>query len=248
MPTPPMIPVTPGSARWPGALRTVTANHTRAAATIAPITTSTYRKAARENTVPRRTIVTSRHTQTRATWADAMPRIVITCSGVSGSDPSSGSANAHTINACTNTVPASTTTSTARSAPTVSFPTAHPSIDLRWESIERRVGGGFAPWRDAAAPSHGMAFARTVLILSKSASLEHKSDATRLRRRALSRCWVCGCLTVRRGVVGPGAGLGSGRGGPAVDAGDLLPDGEADGHFGAVVRCGHQVAAGPEVG
>ncbi len=31
-------------------------------------------------------------------------------------------------------------------------------------------------------PSHGMAFARTVLILSKSTSLEHKSDAPRLRR------------------------------------------------------------------
>lgn len=62
-PTPPMMRVTPGSARWPGALRTVTADHTRAAATIAPITTSTYRKAAWENTVPRRTIVTSRHTQ-----------------------------------------------------------------------------------------------------------------------------------------------------------------------------------------
>src|SRR5262245_42338276 len=29
-------------------------------------------------------------------------------------------------------------------------------------------------------PSHGMAVARTVLILSKSASLQHKSDATRL--------------------------------------------------------------------
>jgi hypothetical protein len=43
-------------------------------------------------------------------------------------------------------------------------------------------GGGFAPWRDAASPSHGMAFARTVLILSKSASLEYKSDASRLRR------------------------------------------------------------------
>src|ERR687898_892079 len=122
-PTPPMMTVTPGSARWPGALRTVTANHMRAAATIAPIMTSTYRKAAWENTVPRRTIVTSRHTQTRATWPDTMPRIVITRSGVSGSDPSSGSvANAHTIPACTNTVPASTTTSTARSACTVSLP------------------------------------------------------------------------------------------------------------------------------
>src|SRR5215217_4400465 len=47
-PIPPIMTVTPGSARWPGALRTVTANHTRAAATIAPITTSTYRKAASE--------------------------------------------------------------------------------------------------------------------------------------------------------------------------------------------------------
>ncbi|MDH6623599.1 hypothetical protein M2271_001386 [Streptomyces sp. LBL] len=54
---------TPGSSRWPGAFRAVTANHTRAAATIAPMMTSTYRKAAWENTVPRRTIVTSRHTQ-----------------------------------------------------------------------------------------------------------------------------------------------------------------------------------------
>src|SRR6185369_15709714 len=51
-PTPPIMMVTPGSARWPGALMAVTANHTRAAATIAPITTSTYRKAACENTVP----------------------------------------------------------------------------------------------------------------------------------------------------------------------------------------------------
>ena len=48
---------------------------------------------------------------------------------VSGSDPSSGSlplTNAHTINACTNTVPMSTTTSTARSARTASFPMTHP--------------------------------------------------------------------------------------------------------------------------
>src|SRR5882757_11173762 len=140
-PTPPMMTVTPGSSRWPGALRTVTANHMRAAATIAPITTSTYRKAAWENTVPRRTIVTSRHTQTSATWADIMPRIVITRSGVSGSDPSSGSfplTNVQTINACTNTVPASTTMSTARSACTVSFPMAQPSIELRWEAIDFR--------------------------------------------------------------------------------------------------------------
>ncbi|MEV0415172.1 hypothetical protein AB0I68_31375, partial [Streptomyces sp. NPDC050448] len=37
-------------------------------------------------------------------------------------------ANAHTIDACTNTVPASATPSTARSAPTVSFPTAPPHL------------------------------------------------------------------------------------------------------------------------
>src|SRR4030095_10435031 len=34
-PPPPLMTVTPGSARWPGALRTVTADHTRAAATSA---------------------------------------------------------------------------------------------------------------------------------------------------------------------------------------------------------------------
>src|SRR5918912_3414647 len=44
-PTPAMMTVTPGSSRWPGALMTVTVNHTRAAATMAPITPSTYRKA-----------------------------------------------------------------------------------------------------------------------------------------------------------------------------------------------------------
>src|SRR5918912_1596449 len=49
-PTPPMMTVTPGSARWPGALRAVTATHRREDATIAPISTSTYRKAACENT------------------------------------------------------------------------------------------------------------------------------------------------------------------------------------------------------
>src|SRR4029453_15043608 len=159
-PIPPIMTVTPGSARWPGALRTVTANHTRAAAPIAPIPTLTYRKAAWEKAVPRRTIVTSRHTQTRATWTDTMPRIVITRSGVSGSDPSSGSvANAHTIDASTNTVPASTPTSTARSAPTVSFPMAHPSVELRWESIEFRqvkqvgtAGGGGALGRGGGRP------------------------------------------------------------------------------------------------
>ena len=40
-------------------------------------------------------------------------------------------ANAHTIPACTNTVPANTTTSTPRSACTASFPITRPSIELR---------------------------------------------------------------------------------------------------------------------
>ncbi|MFF2432302.1 transposase [Streptomyces mirabilis] len=61
-------------------------------------------------------------------------------------------------------------------------------------------------------------------------------------------CQVCGCLTVRRGVVQPGSDpllrpWWSGRG-----VGDVLPDREADGLFGSVIEGGHQVAAGPEVG
>src|ERR1044072_4118186 len=99
-PIPPMMTAPPGSSRSPGALMAVPANQTRAAATIAPITPSTYRKAAWENTVAPPTSAASRHTQTRATWTDTMPRIVTTRSAVSGSGPSSGSrplTNAHTI-------------------------------------------------------------------------------------------------------------------------------------------------------
>lgn len=55
-------------------------------------------------------------------------------------------------------------------------------------------------------------------------------------------------LMVRHGLMGPGSGLCSGRGGDAGDAGDLLPDCEADGHLGSVGGSGHQMAAGPEVG
>ncbi|CAM5657967.1 hypothetical protein SPILM97S_00195 [Streptomyces pilosus] len=62
----------------------------------------------------------------------------------------------------------------------------------------------------------------------------------------LSRCWVCECLSACR--VWWSRVPGSGLGGPADDAGDLVPDGEADGHLGTVVVCGHQVAAGSEVG
>ncbi len=67
-------------------------------------------------------------------------------------------------------------------------------------------------------------------------------------REALSRCWVCGCLLVYRGVLGWGVGLRSGCCGLASGAGDVVPDGEADGHFGSVVVCGHQVPVGSEVG
>ncbi len=133
----------------------MTANHTSAAATIAPITMSTYRKATWENTVPRRTIVTSRHTQTTATWTDIMPRIVTTRSAVSGRDPSSGSlpvASVHTIPACTNTVPAKTIASTARTAHTASFPSKG------WA----RGGRQFRAWlRGGRAPVTGMRDERT---------------------------------------------------------------------------------------
>lgn len=65
------------------------------------------------------------------------------------------------------------------------------------------------------------------------------------------RCHVVGC----GGACGsagawwaPVAAVCSGRGGQVGDAGDLLPDREADGHFGSVVVGGHQMAAEAEVG
>lgn len=45
------------------------------------------------------------------------------------------------------------------------------------QRLGRRVGGSSARGQDTAA-SHGMAVARTILIVSTSASLEHTSDAT----------------------------------------------------------------------
>ncbi|MEW2491625.1 pentapeptide repeat-containing protein [Streptomyces sp. NPDC048411] len=50
-----------------------------------------------------------------------------------------------------------------------------------------------------------------------------------------------GCGSLRRDP-------GSARGWPADVLGDLVPDGEADGHLGSVVGGGHQVAVGSEVG
>jgi hypothetical protein len=65
------------------------------------------------------------------------------------------------------------------------------------------------------------------------------------------RCHVVGCVsvsTVCKAWSAWGVGSGSGRRGLADSSGDLLPDREADGHLGSVVGCGHEVAAGPEVG
>lgn len=64
-------------------------------------------------------------------------------------------------------------------------------------------------------------------------------------------CHVVGCVEIWRRVrvwccwV---PGLWSDRGGSADSVGDLVPDGEADGHLGSVVGGGHQVAVGSEVG
>lgn len=68
-----------------------------------------------------------------------------------------------------------------------------------------------------------------------------------MRLTALSRCWVRDCLKVRRSLRARGPGLCSGRGGPA-GAGDMLPDGEAEGHLGAVAGGWIQVAAGRKCG
>ncbi|GAA3484775.1 hypothetical protein GCM10018966_093070 [Streptomyces yanii] len=102
---------------------------------------------------------------------------------------------------------------------------------------------------DLGPPKRRMVFAALAVDVGRPVSV-----GTLIRRvwgaePALSRCWVCACLTGRRGMVGaPGPGLCSGRGGPADSAGDLVPDGEAVADFGSVVVCGHQVAAGSEVG
>jgi hypothetical protein len=42
-------------------------------------------------------------------------------------------------------------------------------------------------------------------------------------------------------------GLGVGGMGQAAAVGDLVPDGESSGHFGAIVVSGEAMAAGPEV-
>ena len=104
---------------------TPSANVSREAAATAPITMSTYRKAAWENTVPRRTIVSSRHTQTMVTWMVTMPSSTMTTTGMrtAARAPSSRSmASSGTITAWTNSEPASTIASTMRSARRVRFP------------------------------------------------------------------------------------------------------------------------------
>jgi len=64
----------------------------------------------------------------------------------------------------------------------------------------------------------------------------------------LSLCWGGDGLMVVQGVLGPGGGPGSGCCGQSGGAGDVVPDGEADGHLEVVFVCGHQVASGAEVG
>lgn len=85
------------------------------------------------------------------------------------------------------------------------------------------------------------------------------ADTTTLRAHVLPdrpetlarHCHVVGCVEIWRRVrvwccwV---PGLWSDRGGSADSVGDLVPDGEADGHLGSVVGGGHQVAVGSEVG
>ncbi|SFF65979.1 hypothetical protein SAMN02787118_110129 [Streptomyces mirabilis] len=61
----------------------------------------------------------------------------------------------------------------------------------------------------------------------------------------LLSAWVSDVLSERGG--GRVSGRCSGFGGQARDAGDLVPDREAEGHFGSVAGGCHQMAAGPEV-
>jgi hypothetical protein len=72
----------PGATASPGARVTASPIVSTDAANAAPITTSTYRKAARERTVPRRTMVSRRHTQITVTWIVTMPRRTRRISGV----------------------------------------------------------------------------------------------------------------------------------------------------------------------
>src|ERR671910_919062 len=141
---PPIRRTMPGGTASPGASVTPSASMRREPAAAAPMMTSTYRKAARENTVPRRTIVSRRQTQTAVTWMITKPRTVITMIGARTSATSElkssfrSVANRGTITACTNSEPASTIASTMRSARTVSFPIGPPAIELRQEYIDKR--------------------------------------------------------------------------------------------------------------
>jgi len=82
--------------------------------------------AAGENTVPRRTIVSSRHTQTALTCIVAMPSTTMTTTGTRTAvgAPSRSIQSSGTITACTNSDPASATASTTRSVRTVRCPMA----------------------------------------------------------------------------------------------------------------------------
>ena len=102
--------------------------------------TSTKRKAASENTVPRRTMVSSFHTHTAVTCTQTMPSstMVITETRTPVVAPSRSAQNSGPITTCTNNEPASTRAITMRRARTVGFPMPFPLIEQRQESIDFR--------------------------------------------------------------------------------------------------------------
>ncbi|MEU1692027.1 NUDIX hydrolase [Streptomyces hirsutus] len=90
----------------------------------------------------------------------------------------------------------------------------------------------------------------TGLNLTAVGLLAYLVNTTTDRYPSTGRCHVGGGrdrLMTCQGVVGLGGDFESGRGGHGGGTGDLVPDREADGHLGAVVGGGHQVAAGPKV-
>ncbi len=92
---------------------------------------STYRNAAWENTVPRRTIVSSRHTHTAVTCMVTMARTMMTTSEVR-TPAGASSRSIHSsgiITACTKSEPASAIASTMRRARTVRFPIETPVVE-----------------------------------------------------------------------------------------------------------------------
>jgi hypothetical protein len=102
--------------------------------------------------------------------------------------------------------------------------------------IIRRGSGSVVTWRRAQMvllSAQGMPVAKIAEVTFTSPD------------RGVVKLFVGGMLRVRRCVVGPVVGPCSEPGG---HAGDLVPDGEAVLHFGAVGGGGHQVAQGRKWG